>query len=108
MKFDPETGKELWKEIKIPEFDFSDNGNEWGRGIINIPNMRLYCGTDGYCKVYGFGIGDTNSNCGNDIAHRELTMSSDEIKAELKKVLEPLGVWDEKEFGLYTILYCSY
>lgn len=27
---------------------------------------------------------------------------------ELKKALEAEGMWDEKEFGLWAILYCSY
>lgn len=32
----------------------------------------------------------------------------DRIKTELMETLEPFGQWDEKLFGVWTVLYCSY
>lgn len=31
-----------------------------------------------------------------------------EAKAFLQQLLEPYGLWDEKEFGIWNVLYCSY
>jgi len=31
-----------------------------------------------------------------------------EIKEKMKNILEPLGFWSEKDFGLWSVLYCSY
>jgi hypothetical protein len=30
------------------------------------------------------------------------------IKEQMQAKLEPLGLWDESKFGLWSILYCSY
>jgi hypothetical protein len=32
----------------------------------------------------------------------------DKIKAEVRLALDPLNLFDEKKFGIYTVLYCSY
>jgi len=35
-------------------------------------------------------------------------LNEEEVRNELKKKLEPLGLWNEKDFGIWTVLYCSY
>jgi len=38
-------------------------------------------------------------------------LSDDAVKAakkQLKAILEPHGLWDEKHFGLWAVQYCSY
>ena len=41
-----------------------------------------------------------------------ISIPSDEevkiIKAKLMELLEPLGLWDENQFGIWNIGYCSY
>ena len=51
---------------------------------------------------------DTCSNGGKDIDFVKIPNNLDELKQNLKDYLEPLGLWHEPNFGLYSILYCSY
>jgi len=32
----------------------------------------------------------------------------EKLKEKIRLALEPLKLWDEKKFGIYTVLYCSY
>ncbi len=31
-----------------------------------------------------------------------------QMKEDIKNILSPLGMWDEKKFSLYVVQYCSY
>ena len=49
------------------------------------------------------------SRGGENLAFRILDSKAvEEAKTVLKELLEPYGLWDEKQFGLWTVLYCSY
>lgn len=62
---------------------------------------------DGY--VHGTFIGLTVDNTGSNGGDATDFKSVPEgIKEKIKNFLEPYGLWDEKKYGLYTILYCSY
>ena len=50
-----------------------------------------------------------SSRGGENLAFRTLDSKAvEEAKTVLKELLEPYGLWDEKQFGLWTVLYCSY
>ena len=40
--------------------------------------------------------------------HFNVIPDFDKIKAEVRLALDPLNLFDEKKFGIYTTLYCSY
>lgn len=114
IKFDPKTGKALWKTVEYPEFAFDydkydhpdDNGGK--TKIVKLGTLKMYHGTDGEPTVLGVGTGEnTYSNGGEDCDFMPLP-DMESIKKKVKEVLEPIGMWNEETFGLYSILYCSY
>jgi hypothetical protein len=114
IKFDPKTGEALWKTIEYPEFVFADQGdpnpddNDGKTKVIKLGKLKIFTGTDGKPEVLGVGTGEeTYSNGGDDYDFTPLE-DVDSIKNRVKEILEPIGLWDEKKFGLYSILYCSY
>ena len=32
----------------------------------------------------------------------------EEVKTKMREKLEPIGLWDEETFGLWSVQYCSY
>ena len=105
MKFDPETGKKLWeiKDVPVKGYD-EDDCVFHGYQIVHTTDRRETI-------IAYLAIGDhTNSNGGADYQMEKLSGKEDisKIKEEMKELLEPLGAWDEKKFGLYAVLSCSY
>lgn len=111
VKFDAKTGRALWEEEEYLEYTFETDyeGERVGPDTkkVDKKGLKLYYGTDGEPVILGFGVGDTYSNGGNDYDFRSLS-DTNEIKEKLKSILEPLGMWNEKKFGLYSLLECSY
>lgn len=105
MRFSPVDGRKLWDEREIPEFTFDEESRD--TRLIPLPkNIKLFHGTNGEPIILGFGISDTDSNGGNDYCFKKLP--EEDIRTKIKAVLEPLNLWNEETFGLYSILYCSY
>lgn len=100
INFHPKTGKKLWMEKAeyIPQYDEYKGTLAGFRVTFTTDNTTMYCG------IVASG---THSNCGSE-AKRTKLEDIGEIKAKLKSALEPLGLWDEKSFGLWTVLHCSY
>ena len=115
IEFDPKTGKKLFldeteeTEEDYPAFVFNDeNGLEPGQKIIKIPKgLEIAMGTEDSCGCLGIVVETGSSNGGDDYGFMPIP-DLDELKAKIKDFLEPLGLWDEKGFGLHVILYCSY
>lgn len=38
----------------------------------------------------------------------QIPTNFEEIKNKMRDTLGPIGFWDEKKFGLWSVLYCSY
>ena len=54
---------------------------------------------------------DSNRSGSSNMAFKQLLtpiIKLAHIKQEIKAVLEPLGLWDETMFGIYSVLNCSY
>ncbi len=97
----PRTGKKLWKIVQdsIPEWD----------GDEELGEYKVHRSTNGYDYIIGVvAADDTYSNGGNSVDFTRLPDNLAELKQDLKNYLEPLGMWDETNFGLYSILYCSH
>lgn len=105
----PKTGRELWRTVREP-IDGAVSRYE-GEDASKIGPYDVTYGTDHetafICIV---STNDTYSNAGNDCAMVSIPVGFNivEEKEKLRETLEPLGLWDEKLFGLWTVLYCSY
>jgi hypothetical protein len=109
-KFDPKTGIPLWKTIEYPEYIFDAYDCEGRAKVIKLNGLNIFISGGGNTpEVIGIGTGrKTYSNGGEAYDFRPLVEDLDSIKKRIKDVLEPIGMWDETSFGLYSILYCSY
>jgi hypothetical protein len=103
FQFDPKSGKPLWKTEKTPIKEFDEEEE-------TLSGLKVVFSTDHFhCFVSAFGTGTSYDE--NGYSKIELENSDgfiDKLKKELKKALEPLGLWDEKSFGLYSVIYISY
>jgi hypothetical protein len=107
VKFDAKTGRPLWEEHSYPAFTFNEEDRGTETKKINKKGLKIYQGTDGEPTILGFGVSDTYSNGGNTYDFATLP-NIPALKEKLKSILEPLNMWNEKEFGLYALLDCSY
>ena len=105
-KFCPECGV---KNIIVPEKK-PIKGYEKGDGDYGtVAGFKL--GSDG-CEnepefIAGFDPETGSSNGGEPSAFSPIPDIA-KIKADMKSKLEPLGLWNEKAFGIYAVLYASY
>ena len=119
MEFHPKTGQKLWLEEKEEveasypsliidvEEDYLDSKPKPGQNIISIPDgLSTAFGTDEISWFIGFVLETDSSNGGDREAFYHLP-DIDALKNRLKNFLEPLGYWNEEDFGLYSVLYCS-
>ena len=94
----PECGAQMWITTKedIPEYE---SGSE------KFMNLKAIKGTDDTDLYVGEIFETGNSNGGNDEAFNKIP----ETETLKNKIKTKLGkYWNEKRFGIYTILYCSY
>lgn len=101
---DPKSGKKLWMTVREPRPDLNvpvdweiDNG---------LNGFEFFDSTDSEETVLG--IGCESGNWQGEVAFRPLPKDINTLKEELRQLLEPLGMWNEKAFGLYSVQYCSY
>ena len=113
-KVDPKNpSKKLWIEGSFPEVAFDDDEgdiNSEHTKLIKLPEgVKLFKGTDGQPTILGIGAETGSSNGGDDCTLTSLDgLDLIKLKVQLKVILEPLGMWEEGDFGLYALLYCSY
>lgn len=101
VKFCPQTGKECWKEVREPI-------SEWDE-YQTLGEYKVHHSTDQRRYVVGIVASETgSSDGGDDVAFNKLPHNIEGEKERLKSFLKPLGLWNDRKFGLYAILYCSY
>ena len=117
-KVDPKTGKDLWldEEEEVPtgtaayEFD-SDRHEENPLGPLPIfHEFQVAYSTDDKDQFIGVITNLISSNGDTDWEFKTFPDIAGiaEIREKLKNLLEPFGLWHEDEFGLYSVLHCSY
>lgn len=98
--FCPKTKKPLWVDKKV-SYDGFD-----GDKLLGYPVISAGCGDETLIACL-ISANDTYSNGGKTVDMRPLDFALVAAKKRMKADLEPLGIWDEKEFGLWTVLHCS-
>jgi len=92
-------GKKSFKEEECPIESFSDGEN--------VLDYEVVFGTDREEAVIAFVCAEeTDNNKSNNF--KQIPENIKEIKEQMRDTLGPIGLWDEKKFGLWSILYCSY
>jgi len=102
VKFCPECGKRTYKKTKKPIQDYdTDKETVCGKRVFghyydtNFVIIAEQCvAVDNYdgplAKMLPITVTDTTT-----------------WENKLRAVLEPLGLWDDEQFGIWTMLYCS-
>lgn len=106
-KFCPECGKPMWEKSKGLNPVLQDINEVYE----HTDSLGMMQSTDGEEYFVGFFFRKTRSsrNSEGHLSKIEITkkfLDMDATRKKLKEVLKDL--YDEREFGLWTILYCSY
>lgn len=99
--FDHKSGKKLWtmERAPIPEFD---------EDKVTLAGYPLVYTTDNRdCVVAVASSGTGSSRRGNDDMGMGSLPSQADIEAFTNK-MKSLGIWNQQDFGLWSVLYCSY
>lgn len=120
MNFHPKDGRKLWTgehvecKADYPSiiFDCSsepDGGSlREGQQRISFPEgIVITCNTDRRSRFAGYVVRTLSSDSGGDEGFCKM-FDPDPLKESLRGLLEPVGLWNEDKFGMYSILYCSY
>lgn len=100
-KFDPKTGKELWKkgESPIEGFDGEEKFHEFK--VFYTSNQDNY--------VIGIGTESLRYQDSREAAFMKLPSEAELWihKGRLEELLKPLNLWDENKYGLYNVMCAS-
>jgi hypothetical protein len=75
-----------------------------------LGGFGIYQGTDEQDAFVGFlGTGrNTSFRNDNQMIKLPSNLSIPDAEVVMQKLLEPLGLWDPKHFGLWSVLYCNH
>ena len=104
-KFCPECGMEIWETISVPLDEAARENGEYDNECFGFDLITDYSGDIAY-------IGNIT---GNTDAYSPAIITRfysdklyvDQIEDRLKSSLDPFGLWDANEFGLWTIMQVS-
>lgn len=96
VRFCPKTGRPLFALKNVPIPEYQEDESLAGFAVHTLG----YCGEADYILV-GHGI---ESDGEPDMIDIE---GINEMRVDMKAKLEPLGLWDEEEFGLWAGLYAG-
>lgn len=111
FNFCPTCGKEAHKSHKHYVAPFNDDCDElrteWGNGLTLV-RPHYECGHFFFGHVLGVArdVGVVDFSC--DFVHWPDQDFIQRVKQDLIKILNPLEIWDEKGFGIYTFLGVSW
>lgn len=128
VEYHPKTGMKLWLEetIEVPadypgivflrsyidsagkEQDEYASPLREGQTLIRIPvHLSLVHDTHSETTYVGY-IARANTYGHENSARVKIPPYLNLIEDELRKLLEPHGLWREDRFGLYSVLFCSF
>lgn len=110
MKYDPKTGKPLWRVETNTIKEFNED-----KKTLHTPHGDFKVVIDGYDEhmdrvFVGFVFaGNTDSNGGPTVDFAPLPVNIEELKDNLRKGLQAVlgDVWHPNKFGVYAILKIS-
>ncbi len=92
-KFCSECGKPMWKDCQVRK-DFYDDDNVVSE-VFNLVELQHA----DWCFI---GLVAESGSQGAPV--KQTITDIEFVKQELKEVLEPLGLWEEESFGIWTNL----
>lgn len=111
MKFCPRCGaKSFVKEkVPIPQFkeDRDDDKFHNYQSLCNYAIIYPDAENDGEAYVAAMYVDDSSYTEKNKNRMR-IPKDIETIKEKMKKLLKPIGLWDEKKFGLWAVLETNY
>jgi hypothetical protein len=119
MEFHPKDGRKLWLEEKVQvevdkplyvfqKEDYYSPELEDGQQLIKIPRgLSTARDTNAENFYVGFVLGTGSSNGGDETVFSKLP-DIGALRKQIEKLLKPIGLWEASEFGIYTVLRCSY
>jgi len=108
-KFCPLCGKEVWKEEETPIPAYNEDADSGPFYRCLGPYMLVF--TTDYRRCFAGVIlcGPADGDRGDeDALMAELPYDLKSIRDEMRRQLEPLGLWQEDKFGLWAVQHCSY
>ena len=107
---DPKTGKQLWCDSDpIPVVPLEESAFDTNSGTIYYTQGTNDCDEYVYVgltvSVYGDNGGSAKLKPGHDL---RLAAAVEDTKTKLEAFLLPAGLWAPLEFGIWSVLVCSY
>lgn len=99
FEYDPQTGRSLWQTRSVPITGYNvDDETVAGYALIDAGDGSSY----DYIALVA--ATETGSN-GEDDDFEHVPHDLEKEKAKMKAALEPLGLWEGDQFGLWSILW---
>lgn len=73
----------------------------------DIYGYKIIFGTD-HNEAFIAAIVCKDDDYGDSKNFSQMPTELERIKNDMRNTLDPIGLWDEKKFGLWSVLYCSY
>jgi hypothetical protein len=110
-RFCPQCAAAVWVEVRSPIPGYEPEGTKANGWVPNLCGLRVVTGTDDgaaliccdYVTAHGEPFGDHRSE-----AMLVPAWTWEQAKADVRRVLEPLGLWDESKFGYWVLADVSY
>ena len=105
-------GKPMWKELRsfLPTVDcpYADTVECSLSEIRSVAGLKLVLGTS-----YGNGEYESVFVAGAEVMRvvdndKLPVLDLAEVRGNMRRVLEPVGLWDDDAFGVWCVLHCSY
>lgn len=99
IKFHPQNGQRLWKEELTPFEDVEKVLSNFTIVTDGEIDRHVYI-----CVCYAGNEINDNGGPYDSLTQLAQSFSISEWKKRMQNELEPLGLWNEKEFGLWAVL----
>lgn len=100
-KFCPECGNHATVTADVPIYGY-EPGEDFG-------DLQSAASTDGEDVVFGLHVQEVGGwSSGDPNAVRLDPSVIAAAREEVERALAPVGLWDPAEFGVWTLLHCSY
>jgi hypothetical protein len=103
-KFCPNCGRLIRRSVTIDKPLYDAFAGDYYNDVVELSSWTVKHDTD----AYNFYICIYTSGLVERYKRSDIPNISEEVLDKFKADMESLGLWDEEQFGLWTITYCSY